>query len=224
MSTEVFRRTGRGGAGNYYFGRKKKLSELQRAADPAPVPSVPEQQPQPQLQLQPQPQTQAATLDPDPPLIRIQTQTFSGRTRTGRGGAGNFGPAWAAAAAADCGDSSLNDPERASRRQEAASGADSLAAKAKVAVAAINLAAKARVGGSGRGGAGNWSGHPAAVTNSTSSANSVVSGSSGASLMSRSTTSNGDRVIRWMKSAEWRHWRRGAQSEATYSGGSVWED
>ncbi|KAL1843221.1 hypothetical protein VTJ49DRAFT_2552 [Mycothermus thermophilus] len=216
MATEVLRRTGRGGAGNYYFGRKKKRAELDKAAAPAPVPSVP---PLPE----PQPQTQAATLDPDPPLIRIQTQTFSGRTRTGRGGAGNFGPAWAAAAAADCGDSSSTDPERASRRTEAASGADSLAAKARVAVAAINLAAKSRAGNSGRGGAGNWSGQPGVVVNSRSCANSVVSGSSGASLMSRSTTSNGDRVIRWMKSAEWRHWRNGGRSEGPCGAVSGWD-
>ncbi|KAH6624999.1 hypothetical protein B0J18DRAFT_429897 [Chaetomium sp. MPI-SDFR-AT-0129] len=138
MSSEVFRRVGRGGAGNFYS--KQDVQEADKVSKE---------------------DIEAQTADPLTLTRTTTTGTASGQpgpgpsyTRAGRGGAGNFtfpspttdsnGEAPDAAAAA------------AKQTEEAAAEAEADRLQVTDAVAA-SLATRAKTGGlSGRGGAGNW--------------------------------------------------------------------
>ncbi|KAK3302045.1 uncharacterized protein B0T15DRAFT_289901 [Chaetomium strumarium] len=132
--SDILRRVGRGGAGNFY---SKK--DVQEAANSTP----------PDLEAQnnsAEPLANAVT--------RTQTHSTSSGpsySRTGRGGAGNF---TFRSAGSDT-TAPSTDPNSSTAQQEERD----LKEQAAVAVAAT-IAAKPRAGElSGRGGAGNWTGH-----------------------------------------------------------------
>ncbi|KAK4114137.1 hypothetical protein N656DRAFT_767155 [Canariomyces notabilis] len=146
MSSDVFRKVGRGGAGNFYS--KKDIEEAEKATSAAAPPLN------------------------GPGAGAEAGASGSGSTvpsyaRGGRGGAGNFvfrgGPSTASAApsAPTTGGESASSPSSGplspdTAQQELLAAAE--AERTRVAIAA-SIAAKTRTGGlSGRGGAGNWTG------------------------------------------------------------------
>lgn len=153
MSTDVFRRVGRGGAGNFYS--KKDIQDAEKASTAVTVTHSPTQ-PNPPPLTRPFEKQDIEAQTPSTPVTLIRTQTHSSTTgsasvpsytRAGRGGAGNFtfpDPNAAESASSN----PLKDEEDAEAERTRAAAA-----------VAASVAAKSRAGGlSGRGGAGNWTG------------------------------------------------------------------
>ncbi|KAH6850281.1 hypothetical protein B0I37DRAFT_371235 [Chaetomium sp. MPI-CAGE-AT-0009] len=136
MSSDVFRRVGRGGAGNFYS--KQDVQDAEKKASTTTVrPRSPRSTPNP-LTLTPTHATGSSSLGPG-----------TNYTRAGRGGAGNF----TFSSTEDAASTLTSSADTAAQKQEE----EADRAKAAAAVAA-SLAAKSKTGGlSGRGGAGNWS-------------------------------------------------------------------
>ncbi|KAK3296064.1 uncharacterized protein B0H64DRAFT_374206 [Chaetomium fimeti] len=135
MSSEVFRRVGRGGAGNFYS--KQDVQDAEKKASTTTDLEAQDQLPNP-LSLTPTHATGSSSLGPG-----------TSYTRAGRGGAGNF----TFSSADDAASTPASSADTAAQKQEE----EADRAKAAAAVAA-SLAAKSKAGGlSGRGGAGNWS-------------------------------------------------------------------
>ncbi|KAK4245397.1 hypothetical protein C7999DRAFT_43064 [Corynascus novoguineensis] len=145
MSSDVFRRIGRGGAGNFYS--KQDIQAVEKASET-------------DLEAQDQP---LADLN----LTRTRTAGTNSGTdpkpnyaRSGRGGAGNFTFPSASASTSTSASASAPAAADAQTEFEAANRDEALAeadrAETAAAVAA-SLATKSKTGGlSGRGGAGNW--------------------------------------------------------------------
>ncbi|KAK4146963.1 uncharacterized protein C8A04DRAFT_25157 [Dichotomopilus funicola] len=139
MSSEVFRRVGRGGAGNFYS--QQDVQEADRVSKE---------------------DIEAQTADPLTLTRTTTAGTTSGQpgpgpsyTRAGRGGAGNF---TFPSPTTDSNGGAASDAAAAAAKQpeEAAAAAEADRLQVTDAVAA-SLATRAKTGGlSGRGGAGNW--------------------------------------------------------------------
>ncbi|EAQ89168.1 predicted protein [Chaetomium globosum CBS 148.51] len=140
MSSDVFRRVGRGGAGNFYSQQDVQDAEKKAATTT-------------DLEAQDQP-ANALTLTPTHATGSSSLGPGTNYTRAGRGGAGNFTFSPSAATNEVTG-APTSSADAAAQKQQEKEEADR--AKANAAVVA-SLAAKSRAGGlSGRGGAGNWS-------------------------------------------------------------------
>ncbi|KAL2156040.1 hypothetical protein VTH82DRAFT_785 [Thermothelomyces myriococcoides] len=129
MSSDVFRRVGRGGAGNFYS--KQDIQAVEKG-------------PETDLEAQSQQHADLSLAQTRTTRTGCGTDTGPNYARTGRGGAGNF----TSPVAADANAKQRGDQERAEADQTE---------KASAAAVTASLAAKSTAGGlSGRGGAGNW--------------------------------------------------------------------
>ncbi|KAI6091858.1 hypothetical protein F4821DRAFT_254613 [Hypoxylon rubiginosum] len=128
---DVYRRTGRGGAGNFYS--QKDIAEATKAAD-----SSKDLEAQKQQQQQPAPADEIPT-DPADAPAQNATLAPGAYARTGRGGAGNF-----------------VDPISVAAAQTSSSASTTSPPTSPTSSTTPAPAVVARNGLSGRGGAGNW--------------------------------------------------------------------
>ncbi|KAH7041194.1 uncharacterized protein B0I36DRAFT_358383 [Microdochium trichocladiopsis] len=128
MSDDVYRRAGRGGAGNYYS--KQDIAEVDKR--------LREQDPEAQRPIPADPLPTDPADPPAPASSATAASSSSAYARSGRGGAGNF-----------------VDPAEASSAAAAAPASTGTPAAAPATASSSSTAAAPRY--SGRGGAGNYS-------------------------------------------------------------------